>query len=60
MEICKRIDEDMFRLFFFKIITVSFSCFRDCGEWFLYITKGNKFIRFSPCGNIFRWYEPKQ
>ena len=34
----------------FRTKLVSLSWFTDCGEWFIYITIGKRWVRFSSCG----------
>ncbi len=51
----KRVDDDMLTICKVRAFLITFHLFKDCGEWFLYIIKGEKFIRISPAGNIYRW-----
>lgn len=34
----------------FRIKLISFSWFTDCGDWFVYITLGKRWYRFSSAG----------
>ena len=53
IEAFKRVDEYCFTFLNIRIFGIGLDFFVDCGDWFIYIYLGDKFLRFSGGGFIF-------